>query len=604
MGKERLEQVSQRRSTKETRGKDETDVAKAPGRLTARGRVGRFASFIAFFSTLLVYSPNMMALRGADSGNLTGFFAEPLLSAVFFCSLAFAIFAARLIAAPSQTRGCHWRRQHTLAAMALYLAGGTTFSLVLLFQPVGVSPALCVAAALVQSLALIPVCVAWGTSLSDLDLAHALLLVALTSAASAGCNVALRAFGSPANQLAFPLLMLCGLAWPAWMSFRNGTGLGAARQVGRPLDNDRGRILADSPADTIANDIAGKPRIVLAEEPADSRDDGSARNSVVTPGDISSVASRFLSVMGVPLLGMAISSFAMGVQPGFLFDATVDAQHLGVIVGAACLLPLALVRTMRGPRPIFVLAYQLYLPVCAAVAVVLCSFPVGGFAHECGLAATYAFYAMVSAVGVAAGIAASNTGEFPRTLMLSSLVGVFCGAGILGVALGARFDALVDNRREVLAVLTAAYGCCLMLAGCARSWQLTVEPPVAAGSMTDPLSDRHVTGTGTTDAGRRGGHRRDDLEARLAELAEQGRLSPRESEVLGFVGRGHGSVYAAKTLLVSESTVYTHVRSIYRKLGVTSREELLSLLEGKQAHAHDNGADRKATTGGARGRSR
>ena len=51
--------------------------------------------------------------------------------------------------------------------------------------------------------------------------------------------------------------------------------------------------------------------------------------------------------------------------------------------------------------------------------------------------------------------------------------------------------------------------------------------------------------------------------------------------MLSFVGRGHSSVYVAKTLLISESTVYTHVRNLYRKLGVTSREELIQLLNSR-----------------------
>ena len=69
------------------------------------------------------------------------------------------------------------------------------------------------------------------------------------------------------------------------------------------------------------------------------------------------------------------------------------------------------------------------------------------------------------------------------------------------------------------------------------------------------------------------------LDQRIARLARDSGLSPRETEIVGYVGRGHSSVYVAKTLLISESTVYSHVRNVYRKLGVSSREELIQLPE-------------------------
>ena len=48
-----------------------------------------------------------------------------------------------------------------------------------------------------------------------------------------------------------------------------------------------------------------------------------------------------------------------------------------------------------------------------------------------------------------------------------------------------------------------------------------------------------------------------------------------------YLGRGHSYAYIANALTVSENTVRTHVRNIYRKLGVTSREELLAVVHGE-----------------------
>ena len=70
-----------------------------------------------------------------------------------------------------------------------------------------------------------------------------------------------------------------------------------------------------------------------------------------------------------------------------------------------------------------------------------------------------------------------------------------------------------------------------------------------------------------------------DVEGRCEKTAEKFGLSPRETEILGYLGRGHGIVFIANTLVISESTVRTHVKNIYRKLGVNSREELLQLVD-------------------------
>ncbi|PPK85453.1 regulatory LuxR family protein [Neolewinella xylanilytica] len=51
-------------------------------------------------------------------------------------------------------------------------------------------------------------------------------------------------------------------------------------------------------------------------------------------------------------------------------------------------------------------------------------------------------------------------------------------------------------------------------------------------------------------------------------------LSPKEREVATLIATGHSNKEVAAELYVSVSTVKTHVNSIYRKLGVTSRGEL------------------------------
>lgn len=73
---------------------------------------------------------------------------------------------------------------------------------------------------------------------------------------------------------------------------------------------------------------------------------------------------------------------------------------------------------------------------------------------------------------------------------------------------------------------------------------------------------------------------RADEEDRLFErIARAGGLSRREREVLGFLGRGRSVPFIADALVISKGTVKTHVRHVYEKLDVHSKQELLDLVE-------------------------
>lgn len=51
------------------------------------------------------------------------------------------------------------------------------------------------------------------------------------------------------------------------------------------------------------------------------------------------------------------------------------------------------------------------------------------------------------------------------------------------------------------------------------------------------------------------------------------RLTEREAEVLGLIGRGLRNAEVAKTLGIAESTVAGYIKDVYRKLGISSRAE-------------------------------
>lgn len=68
---------------------------------------------------------------------------------------------------------------------------------------------------------------------------------------------------------------------------------------------------------------------------------------------------------------------------------------------------------------------------------------------------------------------------------------------------------------------------------------------------------------------------------RCAEVAEQSKLSARETEVFMLLAKGRGTERIQNKLGISSHTVKTHTYNVYKKLGVKNREELLDLVEGK-----------------------
>lgn len=68
-------------------------------------------------------------------------------------------------------------------------------------------------------------------------------------------------------------------------------------------------------------------------------------------------------------------------------------------------------------------------------------------------------------------------------------------------------------------------------------------------------------------------------DARVAAVAERFRLSPREIEVLELFAAGRSAAFIAELQFVTTNTVRSHIKHIYGKCDVHSRQELITLIE-------------------------
>ena len=107
----------------------------------------------------------------------------------------------------------------------------------------------------------------------------------------------------------------------------------------------------------------------------------------------------------------------------------------------------------------------------------------------------------------------------------------------------------------------------------------TPESQAGDGRPSDRPDGRPDGRTGAGAEGRR--------ERACAELARQAGLSPREEDVLALVCSGYSARHAGEKLGISESTVVSHVTHIYRKAGVSNRQQLVARVAQLEAEPGD-----------------
>ncbi len=83
------------------------------------------------------------------------------------------------------------------------------------------------------------------------------------------------------------------------------------------------------------------------------------------------------------------------------------------------------------------------------------------------------------------------------------------------------------------------------------------------------------------------------IEATLCVLATRFHLTQREEEVAALMAKGYTLPHIAETLCISLDTVRSHSKSIYRKLGVHKKRELIDLLESRSTENRKAGRSAK-----------
>ena len=279
-------------------------------------------------------------------------------------------------------------------------------------------------------------------------------------------------------------------------------------------------------------------------------------------------------LLWIPLAGMAFCSFITGLTwDPVLADETswrsAAAEVPGVFVGAlASGLIVAFAGCKHGVTGRLGVLARAVQPVAISLVLVI---PVIKQLVSGPLVAIFSttfsalgFALLTGAAFVQFCVAVAETGLDARRF--ASVVLATCAlAAFVGLA---SIEVLGTAGRILCFVLEAVY-----FTAVAVSYALRALPP--ARTAAEPSQASGHDAPAAFDEGA--------FEARCHALAAQCGLSPRELDVLLYAGRGYGSSYIAPALGISENTVRTHVRHIYEKLGVSSREALIALVDSRPA---------------------
>lgn len=74
----------------------------------------------------------------------------------------------------------------------------------------------------------------------------------------------------------------------------------------------------------------------------------------------------------------------------------------------------------------------------------------------------------------------------------------------------------------------------------------------------------------------------------MDDMSREFALSPRQAEVLGLLAKGRDVRFISEEFVVSTSTVKSHVYMLYRKLGIHSQQELISLVDTRMRDYRTN----------------
>ena len=212
--------------------------------------------------------------------------------------------------------------------------------------------------------------------------------------------------------------------------------------------------------------------------------------------------------------------------------------------------------------------YQIVFPLTATIYLLL---PLlDGTFRQWFVLLVYVVFSVTSSLMVVSCSRAARNQCVQPVLVYGVFAGTVYGAMELGILLGCVLDVTVGIGFAGLSVVALVAIYCMSMVMNAKRQQAAPVVPVA------------VRGEGTADEAfppAPSASPASSLERQCAQVVAQYGLSAREADVLVLLARGRDAAYVAEELVISKNTVRTHMKNIFAKTGVHSRQELIDLVE-------------------------
>ena len=276
----------------------------------------------------------------------------------------------------------------------------------------------------------------------------------------------------------------------------------------------------------------------------------------------------FLDVALVPAIGLAFFAMLMAVRGDLFFN---DYSHYVAIQVIVALILLACV-ALPVRVPLLRMVYRGLIPVLSVVLLAvnyLSEALLGGSMAEILLVMTLYTVAALLTLSTLAGMA--HAAEFSSDLVVSLAMALFCFVTVCTQEAGANLGPTPGSTRTFIVLTSGLYAAGMILHALWRGLRSEGELPLSARDGADAAP----AGVASADV-----VLAESLDDRCDALAREFGLTAREREILGYLARGHTGVFISDELLISPNTVRTHTHNIYRKLGVSGREDVLRLVRG------------------------
>lgn len=282
----------------------------------------------------------------------------------------------------------------------------------------------------------------------------------------------------------------------------------------------------------------------------------------VKQSDVQQFSEHALRAALVELGGIALFfGVSYGVMKGlFIFEnaGTVLMRYqlnaIALIVGSVAIFLTMGVFRMDFRR----MTYQIALPLMAAGFVLLpAGYPyslMGFFLHQMGY---QYFYAVIWAMWP---VLAARTYAARARFVCAALFGVQFGQ-LLGSCIGSALMGAIPSL-DALGIIAPA---CIFVILLVALFCFGNASSDSAWIMTRPFD--HLE------------EKQSKFKQSLEVLASSRGLSAREAEVFALLAKGRNKQAIASQLCVSENTAKTHIRNVYRKLGVHSQQAMIDMVE-------------------------